>query len=636
MLRENMKKIGTLSLNYEMLGSLVMYGLPALGMGCIAVLLLLGAYGFLALSIYMVIPMVLAPALYLLYREKRSGYTDHSDNAFKLAVTLYLVLFSASVILVYLSEVRPIVYYVAIAAMATTILLEILLFTPNRVRVGAILLQIAALTLNLIWNVNLKYPFFIGRTDMAVHAWLVENVLKYGHVTQIFDLYQAFPLWHIFSSAAYLIAGMTGPAYTIMFIACGLVYALTIYTVYCLAKKITGDTRYGLMAALFTSFYPFFILQGTEPMARSITGCLLPVLLLLFLGSRDRRNYPLAILLTLGVIIFHTVSILFFLVIMFLLYLTVRVFGSKHTFPLLDLRYFVISIAMTAAYWMLAAGNVVQLLLFNINTPPPTGIMTQSVVQTPLNELFNYLQYMPLLLLIILGVLIALRSDKMKQSLKVFSVVALALIPLTFPGPLLLLNKLNSNLGIDRFYENGYLFMNLAAALGLMLIFFRSGKRMKAVVVLLFAVLVLLSVSNDFVATDNPLVKRPFFTHYLKTSEMAGLNLISEMANANVLVDYPAWRYLNSSDIDYMPLILSVNKTSQQFISPARESPMIVRKAKLETRPLDVSAVDNDAQAYGIFVPDNSLTYYNLTSQVWNDLQRFSKVYDSNTIDGYY
>jgi len=636
MLRDAMKRFGTLSLGYETMGSLILLGLPALGLGGIATLLLLQMYGFLALSVYLVIPMVLAPALYLLYHGKKSGYSDLNDNNFKLAITFYLLLFSISVIVIYLSEVRPIIYYFIIAAISTIVLLEILLFTPNRARTGAILLQVAALTLNIIWGVNLKYPFFIGRTDIMCHAWLVENILKYGHVTPIFDLYQAFPLWHIFSSASYLISGMTGPAYVIMFIVCGLVYAVTIFTVYYMAKKITGDVRLGLIASLFTSFYPFFILQGTEPMARSITGCLMPILILLFLGNRDKRMYPLALLLTLGVIVFHTVSILFFLVIMFLLYVTVKIFGSKDTFPLLDLKYFVISVAMAAVYWGVAAGNLVQLLLFNINMPPPTGVMAQSVVQTPLSETFNYLQYMPLLLFIILGVLIALRSTKMSQPLKVFSVAALVLIPLTFPGPLLLLNMLSNNLGIDRFYENGYVFMSLAAAVGLLMIFSRSGKHMKALLVVLFALLVLLSISNDFVATDNPLVKRTFFTHYLKESEITGFNLIGDMANVSVLVDYPTWRYLNSSDISHAPVLLTANGTSEKIVLPSQQSPLIFRKAELDLRPLNIVSVNDDAMAYSEYVPDNSMAYFNSTSPVWNDLQKFSKVYDSNTVDGYY
>ncbi len=394
-----------------------------------------------------------------------------------------------------------------------------------------------------------------------------------------------------------------------------------------------------MLSSLFTSFYLFFIVQGTEAMSRSITGCMLIVLIFLLMGSRDRRSYPLALLLTLGVIVFHTVSILFFLAILLILYVTGKIFRSKEAFPLLDFKYFLISGAATIVYWVLFADVLKGILINNITTPAPAGIMTQSVIQTPLNEMFNYLQYMPLVLFIILGIVIVLRSAKLGQTIKLFSVAAMILIPLTFPGPLLLLNKLFANFQVDRFYENGYMFMNLAAAIGFAAIFFKAGRLMKALLIVSFALLVLLSVSNDFVATDNPLVKRTFYTHYLSETDIAGIDLVTKLANNSIMADYPIVRYLNATEVAMtrMPLILRVDTRDNTIVPAETSHPVIIHKSELENRPLDIAAVRTDIdRIYIDFVPDNSLAYFNKTSPVWDSLDQFSKVVDTNSIDVYY
>jgi hypothetical protein len=624
-------------LRYNRLGTLVLYALPVLGLGGTVVLVLLRQYGFLALSIYLVIPMILGPGIYLAYRNRKPVDQSYGDRGFRLLLILYLLLFALSAFLLYAFEVRPFLYYVIVAGIATAVLLQILLFKPDRTKTGLILLQIAALTLNIIWGMSLKYYYFVGRTDILGHAWFVENILRYGHVTQAFEVYQPFALWHFLMSALYMISGTSLHVYTVMFIACGLVYALTTFAVYYVTDKVTGNVRIALLAALFMSFYHFFILQGTEPMPRSITGCLLIILIILFMGSKDRRYYPLVLILTLGVIMFHTVSIAFFLAILLMVYVTGKVFGGKDTFPMLDLKYFVIAGAMTAVYWGLFGGVLLEKLTYNINVEAPTGVITQSVIETPLYELFNYLQYMPFVLFIILGILLALRSSGIRRALCVFATTTLVLIPLTFPGPLLLLNKLNVNFGIDRFYENGYLFMGMAAAIGLYVIYSRAGKYMKTALVGIFAVLVILSLSNDFIATDNPLVKRPFYTHYLTESDIAGADHIRDMANTSVLADYPIVRYLMYNDYVQLPTLIWMDAKNNTLIESDPPSPMIFRKGELARRPLDILSVDDiQGPMFSYYVPWTRMTYFNESAPVWKDFANYSRIYDSNTMECYY
>ncbi len=627
-----------LPLPHHILGTLLLVVLPLAGIGGAVTLLLLGQNGFLELSSYLIIPMVLAPVIYMAYRRKKYAVSDISGQGFKALLIIYLLLFSVSTYLLYASDIRPIAYYVVIAAMATVILLQILLCVPDRPKTGIILMQVMALTLNIIWGISLKYYYFVGRTDITGHAWFVENILRYSHVTETFEVYQPFPLWHFISATLYMISSSTLPIHIVMYVACGLVYALTILAVYYLARQLTGSVRAGMLSSLFTSFYLFFIIQGTEAMPRSITGCLLLILLILLMGSKDRRHYPLAILLTLGIIVFHTVSIAFFLVILLLLYAAAKLFRGSEAFPLLDLKYLLISAGMAVGYWYLSAGVLLEKLFYNLDLSgtTPTGVITRSVVETPISETLNYLQYMPLLLFILLGILLTLRSSGKNQALVTFGVVTLVMIPLTFPGPLLLLNQLNVNMGIDRFYENGYMFMSLAAALGFLVIYSKAGKLMKSAMVVLFAVLVLLSVSNDFIATDNPLVKRPFYTHYLTASDISGANLFRDAANGTVLADYPIVRYLMYNDYVEPPLLIRADEKNNSIVM-SDNIPLIYRKGELSKRPLDIMSVDGpEATSYKYFVPWTGMAYIDRSSPVWDSLKNHNRIYDSNTMEGYY
>src|SRR5665647_1184950 len=160
--------------------------LPAAGVLGPVVALLLKQYNLVLLSLYMAIPMVLAPVIYSVY--KRGAYREsfaQSSGRFSLLIVGYAVLFVASLFVLYFYDVRPTGYYFLIAAVATIVLLEIIAFdVSSPKRTSAVLLQITLLGNSLIWGVTLKYYYFIGRTDVPVHIFYVDTILtvSYTHL----------------------------------------------------------------------------------------------------------------------------------------------------------------------------------------------------------------------------------------------------------------------------------------------------------------------------------------------------------------------------------------------------------------------------------------------------------------------
>lgn len=635
------RKIGPraslLHLRFEPAGELILYILPLLGLCAACILLVFGQLNLLILSIYLIIPIVFVPIMYLVYQQYEAVEVEGVSWLFNLLLVTFILGFSASLFILYSFDIRPLAYYVIVTTLAAIIMSEIMLFDNTSNRTLIILLQVMALTASIIWGVSLKYYYFIGRTDSLGHVWYARNLLDSGYVTAAFDDYISFPLWQILCSFVYMVTGTSLPISKTMFFTSGLIYSIVPLAIFILALKITKEKRIALLSSLFISFYQFFMILGMQALSRSITSAFMIVLVFILLESRNKKWFTLAVLLTLAIIVYHPVAIIFITLILFLTYLIQKVFvrNEKHSF--LPMKYFAITIVMVVAYWILFSQHLLVKMAYNLLVPGPTGILTTSIVLTPLNELFNYMQFMPLLFFILFGVILILLSDKFNDTVKSFSIVTLALVPFTFPGPVFLINKLSSNFQIERFYENGFLFMSIMAAIGFAALFLKSGRKMKVFLTVLFAILVLLSVSNDFVSSDNPLVKRPFFTHYLTESEVTGIEHFSNLTVGYPMTDYAASRYQYFSPYRPRFQMAIVDDGNMTFLRPSSNDTIMVRSGELEKRPLDLSSVGSTGLIAFTQSQDISvrLEYFYKDSPLWDTLENYNRVYDSSSIRGY-
>ena len=228
------------------------------------------------------------------------------------------------------------------------------------------------LNLNLIWGVTLKYNYFVGRTDTLAHAWYIQNLLQVGHVTDVFGLYSAFPLWHILVAGVYMITGTGIQVYTMMFIVSGIIFAVTPLIVFLVVTKLVNSQKIGLIAALLISVQTFFIFDGMYSIARgAVTILMLAVILLLLSGNNNRYKFGMAIMATLAIIMYHTVSIVFVLLILSVLYVLQKFFVKEKAQMFISLKYLVISVAMTAIYWVLSGIGLPQELYNDMRYPRP-------------------------------------------------------------------------------------------------------------------------------------------------------------------------------------------------------------------------------------------------------------------------
>jgi hypothetical protein len=563
------------------------------------------------------------------------GSPNASRPLYLALLTFFVAIFSLSILLLYLYEVRPLSYFILMALLALILLLEILFVDMAGMRPLVILLQIMAYSLNLIWGVTMNYYLFVGRTDTLPHIWWAESLLKLGHVTDFFHVYQPFPLWHILCDSVYMLAGSAGPVYEILFINSGLVYGvLGIACLFLLVKKISGDERTALLSALFLSFDTIYIFYGMYSISRSIVMVLFVLLMVLLIDRESKAKRWLAYGLSFSLIVYHTVSILFIMAILMLTYVVQKVFIKTKENPIADLRFLAGLAAMTLVYWAVNASNIIWTITDSLlqSSAGAAGLQTGSIYNTPLSEVFNYAQYSLFILFILIGALLILRMKTADVKLKIFAVVALAMIPLSYPGPLLLVNTLSSTASIGRFEEYTFMFMVVTAAIGFGLLYKNKSRYVNAAIILLFVAMAFLSITNDFVASDNPLVKRPFYTYYLHESEVSGLNRLAGMAEGSLMTDYVAVRYLEKSPYMDKMHILEVDVLDDRLMIENDMDVIVVRNGELDERPIKLYT------ATGKYVKAaswNALDYYYREDAVFDSLEYRNRIYDSRSLRSY-
>jgi len=563
-----------------------------------------------------------------------SGKDGHRSVLLAL-MACFAIDFAISIVILYLYQVRPFSYYILMTVLALVLLLEILYAGGTRRRSLAILAQIIFYTLNLIWGVSLNYYLFIGRTDTLAHLWWADNLLSQGYVTSVFGLYQAFPLWHILCDSIYMIAAWQGGLAQVMFVNSGLVYAiLGILSMYLLVRKITGDERLTLIATLFLSFNTTFQFYGMYSIPRSIAMILFILLMVLLVDHVNKTKRWLSYLLSLSIVVYHTVSSLFLIVILALVYFIQKIFVKSKENPLVTLGFLVVLVGITAVYWAVNAANIIWTITESItlSSMGATGLQTGSVNTAPASEVFNYIQYSIVILFVLVGAVLLLRLRSVDVRLKIFALLSLVLIPFAYPGPLLLMNTLSSTASIGRFEEYSFMFMVIISAAGFYLLYKKNSRLITTVIIVLFVLMAFLSITDDFVATDNPLLKRPFYTDYLRASEIDGLNAVANFTTGYVMTDYVGVRYYQNSPYEDEMHIMEINDTTHQILTSAGNDVVLIRDGELDVRPLLVFTADNGY----VSEPEwNALDYYSKGDPAFDSLGNMDLIYNSNDMSAY-
>lgn len=613
--------------------------------------LVVGLRTFAIVSLYASVPIVIASSVYFgtnrLRDSDRWGGTTLSLPALKLTVIAYFLLHAGALVVLARSAVRPFAYYGLVSLTAVVILFQILYSSLERRDVWVILAETGALLTSVLWSVTLNYHYFFGRTDVFPHHRFVQSLLETHHVTGAFGAYQPFPLWHVLVGFQTMLFGGTFEPLTLFFVTTGVLYALVPPVVYRLSRRFGFSRLVSLVAALSLCLNPFVLLYGMYAIPRSVSSFLLLFCVLLLLVD-GRRESVLYVGLLLGIAMYHTVSLPFIFLAFGCYYVVERLLmwgrESETDGPVISTWQLLAIPFVQLAYWQLTSSRLISRIVAIVTTNSTYGgavaqnSITTQFIEQPFHELVNYVPFGLILLFVLFGVMQSDRVSKLSIRNRVVLITGLLLVAVSVPGPALLVSVL-SDLTADmifRFGQYTYPFIALGFAVGVVAavrtrLSIGSHEVMVAVVLLLVGSTMFLGVSNDFVASDNPLSERDdFYTFYLTEPEVNGFDTIAERSESSVTADYITCRYINNLAPSECEIIQADPSEGTLHFPP--DSVFIVRTAELDDRPLSIYPTENPVSEPPY---SNNRESLGADDPVWDGLVGQNRLYDSAELTAY-
>ncbi|MFC7115147.1 hypothetical protein ACFQH2_09555 [Natronoarchaeum sp. GCM10025703] len=434
----------------------------------------------------------------------------------------------------------------------------------------------------------------------------------------------------------------------VFFVTTGVVYAVATVAIYAMARRFGFSRVIAVVAALGMCAIPFVVLYGMYSIPRSVTAVLF-LFSLLALLLEDRRGTFIFLAFVVGIAAYHTVSLPFIFVTLGAYYaaerlLNTRSHGNGASSYVVSTGALLTIPVVQVVYWGLMDPALIERLISlatenaTYGLSNETGGITTQFIESPLHELANYTPFGFLLLFIMFAVVGSAAASRLSRRGECVLLATLLLVPLSFPGPAMLFSVV-SNVTADmvlRFGQYTYPFVALTFGVGVVSAARAGaavgGRRIAlAVVVVLAFTTVFFAVSNDFVASDNPVVERDdFYTFYLSESEVTSVGTITETADRSVTSDYVTCRYVENPGNGDCHIIQA--DPMNRELHTADGSVFVLRGAELAQRPLSVFPTNERVED-----PPYSNFRQSLpaSSPVWNDLDDRHRVYDSGSVTAY-
>lgn len=529
-----------------------------------SVALLLNNRTVLIASLLLVIPLVLAGIILLINRHKEnfSGFQDifiFKDSMFVRLLLFNCSLFFVSLILLISFETRPLLYFIIISMMAGINALQIFCNRPAWADL-IILLQIIALSLNIIWGVTLKYPLYFGDMDILGHIQYIQSIIETGSTTTYENTYSHYAVYHIFNAIGVEVTGLQ--LTHAMFLIMGLFWQVGTITVYSLIKRVAKGRNIALLSCLLFALSSQILFYGTYSIARSAAFILfLVIVFLLVLGYRNNlKAVILSMIVVTAFIMTHHLTTLYIIGI-FLLLAIISLVSSRSN------RAGVITMGFLSLYSVAALGYLFFVSNTLIEGTLPAKInqllhFGEELVLDPLkgygtSALLGQIYYSFILMLCAFGFYFILRNRRngsISNTGFAFCATGLIMLPILLPGPLSLFPG-NAALWITRSAVLTTPFVILLAAFGLHYVItsFQNSHQRTSKLLSSLVVLLILSSSCFFslIGTGNAndsdyfphtkIVNTPYFTQ----SELVALSYINNMGNwmNSIYADYRVVRH---------------------------------------------------------------------------------------------
>jgi hypothetical protein len=305
---------------------------------------------------------------YLLIRRKSlaSAQTqiEATPRVYLLLNILFFCLLIYSIIGLYLRPelyTRPLSYFIATAAMAAILAIEILFLPPRKSATYFALFKIIIIGLSLEWAQLLIYPSIVGM-DPWYHEMFTTKILAAGYIPVGYG-YSRLPCFHLMIGATSLVTGL-GYKLATMFSVCLLQVACDTLFIFLLGKFI-HSTKIGLLAALLLGVANWHILFGYWTIPNTIAVVFIPIIIYLLFKLRQEKpkaSICLSALFMAVLILTHTIGALCLAMLLFLIWLGFEIYKRLRYQAATTARIFLVAFILftgaTLSYWTFVSGTI--------------------------------------------------------------------------------------------------------------------------------------------------------------------------------------------------------------------------------------------------------------------------------------
>ena len=315
-----------------------------------------GIISFLACLTYLIIRRKSLPSLQI--------QAEATHQAYLLLNILFFCLLTYSIIALYLRHelyTRPLGYFVAVAAMAAILAIEVLFLPRRKSAPYFALFKIILIGLSLEWSQLLIFPSIVGG-DPWYHQMFTIKMLGAGHIPMGYG-YSKLPCMHLLIGATSLVTGLSYKIAT-MFSVCFLQVVCDTLFIFLLGKFI-HSTKAGLLAALLLGVANWHILFGYWTIPNTMAAILIPIII--YLLFKLRQGKPVASIclsaLFMGVLILtHTIGALCLAMVLFFIWLSFEIYKGLRYQAMATARIFLVAFVLfsgvTLSYWTFVSGDI--------------------------------------------------------------------------------------------------------------------------------------------------------------------------------------------------------------------------------------------------------------------------------------
>jgi len=592
----------------------------------------------------------LACLAYLLLRRRAPAYAlaqvETKPHMYLLLNILFFCLLTYSIAAFHLRPelyTRPLGYFVALAAMAAILAVEILFLPPRKSATYFILFKIVLISLSLVWSQLLIYPSIVGR-DPWWHQMFTLKILDAGYIPSGY-YYSRLPAMHLVIGGTSLITGLGYKMAAMLSVSLLQVVCNTLFIF--LLGKFVHSTKVGLLAALLLGVANWHIWFAYWAIPNTMGVVFIPIIIYLLFKLRQEKPKTSICLSTLFIavlILTHTIAAAMLVMTLFSIWLGFELYRRLRYQAAERARIFLVAALVLAgaglSYWAFFLEHImrdlsrlveqVRVEFLAIFLPGATSSVQPSPLEVaaaqymnltvPFSErLFNSLGFSLFCAFALIGAF-AMLSRGMRNRYGFALVIAGSIIPVV--------NLFSTAVGFflaDRWYY--FLQVLLAIPVGVAFLQLGSlpGKKIASaclIGIIVFALSFLMVMSPQANEDNRTFFPDTIVRHGFAQSELAAMNTAAHIYDGRIASDKIYWYLENLPNLGGRILEISNQLYSRDF-TDSQDMLVLIRK-EIVANPFLVTGALVGYTFRLDYDPREALTE-----------QGFSQVYNSGSVSGF-